>query len=167
MANGQYRADFVVDEQEAFRKIITGMIILSGFETGGERLQAALDSGDREDEHSCFSDNTHRDMIQDVQGIMNVWKGSYTKTNGEAMTGTGIYDVVNAADPDLASRLDAQITQSLSLANALVVPFENEIAPGNAEGNDRVVALIMSLKTQEEILFEVFDLFGLTRPNPE
>jgi putative iron-regulated protein len=68
MENGQYRADFVASENTAdsIRKILTGMIVLSGFETGGERLKAALDSGNRDDEHSCFSDNTHRDMIQDV-----------------------------------------------------------------------------------------------------
>ena len=57
MPAGEYRASFVADEQAAFERF-TGMIILFGFETGGERLQAALDSGDKEDEHSCFSDNT-------------------------------------------------------------------------------------------------------------
>ena len=35
---------------EGLRRILTGMINLSGFETGGERLQAALDSGSQEDE---------------------------------------------------------------------------------------------------------------------
>jgi putative iron-regulated protein len=165
-ATGEYRSSFITDEQVAFGKILTGMIILSGFETGGERLQAALDSGDREDEHSCFSDNTHRDMIQDVQGIMNVWKGSYTRTNGTELNGVGIYDVVKAANSELAGRLDTQITESLRLANALVVPFENEILPGS-DGNARVMALVMSLQNQEAILFEVFDLFGLSVELPE
>ena len=167
MANGQYRADFVADSQDGFRKMITGMIVLSGFETGGERLKAALDSGDREEEHSCFSDNTHRDMVQDVQGIMNVWKGSYTRTNGDVVSGVGVYDVVKEANADLAGRIDAQIQQSLDLANALVVPFENEIATGNTEGNARVAALITSLNELDDVLFEVFDLFGFDRPNPE
>ena len=166
MTNGVYRSTFVADEQEAFRMILTGMIILSGFETGGERLQAALDSGDREDEHSCFSDNTHRDMIQDIQGILNVWRGSYTRTNGEVVAGVGIYDVVAGVDAALAARLDEQINLSLRLANALVIPFENEIAPGS-DGNARVAALITSLKDQEAILFEVFDLFGLSVEIPE
>ncbi|MCA9557925.1 MAG: iron-regulated protein, partial [Myxococcales bacterium] len=44
--------------REALRRVMTGMIVLSGFETGGERLQTALDSASQEDEHSCFSDNT-------------------------------------------------------------------------------------------------------------
>ena len=163
---GEYRSGFVADERVAFEKILTGMIILSGFETGGERLQAALDSGDREDEHSCFSDNTHRDMIQDVQGVLNVWSGSYTRVDNTQLSGVGIYDVVREADTALADRLDAQIKRSLQLANELQTPFENEIAPGT-EGNSRVIDLITSLQAQEDILFDVFDLFGLSVEIPE
>ena len=166
MPAGNYRAGFVADEQAAFEKILTGMIILSGFETGGERLQAALDSGDKEDEHSCFSDNTHVDMIEDVRGIRNVWKGSYTKIDGTTVSGVGIYDVVREADADLAERLNTQIEESLGFANALQVPFENEIAPGS-DGNARVISLITSLQAQEAILFEVFSLFGLSVEIPE
>ena len=156
-----YRTDFEADPEGSFAKVLTGMIILSGFETGGERLQAALDSGDREDEHSCFSDNTHRDMIQDIQGIENVWLGTYG-----TITGTGIYDVVAARDAALADAVSAQITESKALANALEVPFEAEIAPGSP-GNARVQALIDSLRAQEELLQDVFVLFDLTIPQPE
>ncbi|MEZ4236395.1 MAG: imelysin family protein [Myxococcota bacterium] len=125
---------------------------LSGFETGGERLQAAIDSGDREDEHSCFSDNTHRDMIGDVQGILDAWQT--------------IRGVVAEVDADLAGQLDAKIAASLALAEALQPPFEQEIAPGS-EGNARVQALIVSLHEQEQLLFQVFDRFGLTVEIPE
>ena len=34
-------------------------------------------SRDQEDEHSCFSDNTHRDAVTNAQGIQNVWLGTY------------------------------------------------------------------------------------------
>lgn len=163
-----YRADIEgASDSEAMRRILTGMIVLSGFETGGERLQTALDSGDQEDEHSCFSDNTHRDMIQDVQGILNVWKGSYTRLDGTTVSGVGIFDVVDAVDSDLAKSIDDRITTSLNLANALQPPFDQEIAAGNTEGNARVQALIDSLRDQEELLEDVFRLFDLTIPDPE
>ena len=162
-----YRAEFEGDAQAGFEKILTGMIVLSGFETGGERLQASLDSGDQEDEHSCFSDNTHRDMIQDVQGVLNVWEGSYVRTDGTTVEGTGVRDVVAEVDAELADRLDARIRESLSLAQALQTPYDQEIAPGNADGNARVQALVTSLRDQEEILFEVFEAFGLTVEIPE
>src|SRR5688572_30933756 len=73
-----YRAEFeALSEEDALRNILTGMITLSGFETGGERLQAALDTRDQEDEHSCFSDNPHRRLIHDIQGVLNVYTRSY------------------------------------------------------------------------------------------
>lgn len=156
-----YRSGFEADPEGSFAKILAGMIILSGFETGGERLQAALDSGDQEDEHSCFSDNTHRDMIQDIQGVRNVWTGSYG-----AVTGVSVRDVVAEVDADLASALDARIDESLALANALPVPFDSAIAPGS-EGRAAVQALVDSLRDQEGLLFQVFEAFGLTVTIPE
>ena len=157
-----YRTGFEADPEAAFEKILTGMIILSGFETGGERLQAALASGNQEDEHSCFSDNTHVDMQQDVQGIANVWNGTYG-----TISGPGVKAVVEAANADLAARVTDRINTSLQLANALQVPFDQEIKAGNAAGNGRVQALIDSLTAQEQVLFEVFDLFGLSVTIPE
>ena len=163
-----YRSDFEsVETSEALRRILTGMIVLSGFETGGERLQTALDSGDQEDEHSCFSDNTHRDMIQDIQGVLNVWQGRYRRTDGTEISGVGIADVVREANATLADQLDAQIAESLRLANALVPPFDQEIRVGNLEGHGRVQALITALRVQEEQLEEVFRLFELNIPAPE
>lgn len=162
----EYRTSFEADTESAVEKILTGMIILSGFETGGERLQAALDSTNQEEEHSCFSDNTHRDMIQDVQGVSNVWHGTYTRTNGTSVSGPSIRDIVDEVDADLAGRVDAQIAESLSLANALQTPFDQEIAPGS-DGNARVLELVIGLQAQEQLLFEVFDLFGLSVEIPE
>jgi putative iron-regulated protein len=162
---GNYRAEFIAAEpKESLRRILTGMIVLSGFETGGERLQTALETGDQEDEHSCFSDNTHRDMIQDIQGVQNVWTGSYTKLDGSKVTGVGIRDVVASADATLASELTATIAQSAQLANQLMPPFDREIATANGAGRDRVEALITSLRKQETQLQRVFRLFGLTVP---
>jgi putative iron-regulated protein len=160
-----YRTNFEADTEGSFENILTGMIILSGFETGGERLQAALDSGSQEDEHSCFSDNTHRDMIQDIQGVENVWQGSYTRVDGSVVSGTGIVDVVAELDQDLADRVTARIGESLSLANALETPFDLEIAPGSP-GNARVQALVDSLSAQEEVLTEVFLAFELAPDIP-
>ena len=165
---GTYRKDFVeADADESMEKILTGMIVLAGFETGGERLQAALDSGDREDEHSCFSDNTHRDMIQDVQGIANVYNGAYTTQSGVAWKGKGVRAVVEDLDEDLNNTLKAQINEALAAANALQTPFESEIKPGNSEGNSRVQALISKLRATENTLEEVFEKLEYTVPAPE
>ncbi len=163
-----YRKSFEADTPaQGLSNVLTGMIILSGFETGGERLQTALDSGDQEDEHSCFSDNTHRDMIQDIQGVKNVFLGSYKRLDGTTLSGVGIKDVIAARDANLASELEAQINESLKLANDLETPFDQEIAPDNAEGRARVTALIASLRKQEELLQDAFRLFELDIPEAE
>ncbi len=167
--SGPYRTEFVAANPKlGIERILTGMTILSGFETGGERLQVALDSGSQEDEHSCFSDNTHRDMVQDVRGVSNAWHGSYTQLDGTRVDGVGVRDVVAKADAELASEIDAQIAESLSLAEALAPPFDQEIASSNAAGRERVRALVVALRAQESLLQEVFTKLDLSIPaDPE
>ncbi len=160
-----YRAEFLgATDEEGLRRVMTGMIVLAGFETGGERLQAALDSGDQEDEHSCFSDNTHRDMIQDVRGIRNVWTGEYQRLDGTTIEGPGIDEVVRAADAALAGQIDSKLNEAYANAQALEVPFDQSIQPGNDEGRGKVEALILSLRDLESLLQNAFTLFGLTVP---
>lgn len=169
-----YRAAFEAgDWEDALEKMLTGMIILSGFELAGERLQVALDNGDQEDEHSCFSDNTHRDMVQDARGVQNVWLGEYEAVNtADSVSGTGVGDVVTSLDADLAERITAQIAESVALAEALRPtrddpPFDVLISLGNSEGNAKVQALIVSLQAQENLLSSAFAAFGLSVPEPE
>jgi putative iron-regulated protein len=77
-----YRTAFttVTTEAQAKQKlaeILTGMGTLSEGELAGERMQIAFSSGSQEDEHSCFSDNTHRDIWLDAEGISNSYYGEY------------------------------------------------------------------------------------------
>ena len=155
-----YRDELLAAEPaDGLQRILTGMIVLSGFETGGERLRVALDTEDQEDEHSCFSDNTHRDLVQDVRGIQNVYRGRYGDVSG-----TSIKAVIAAADEDLADAIEDQIAESLELAEALEPPFDREILAENEEGQARVQALIDSLVAQEKDLEDAFELFGFEVP---
>jgi len=166
-SSSNYRSEFLsVDAAEALRRMLTGMILLSGNETGGERLQAALDTGEQEDEHSCFSDNTHRDMVQDVQGVVNVWTGTYTPLDGDELDALGVGDVVRAQDKALASDIDDKLDECLALANALEPPFDREIATDNPEGRARVEALIVALNELSELFEDAFVEFGLDVPEP-
>jgi putative iron-regulated protein len=162
-----YRKEFEdAEPNEGVRRILTGMIVLSGFETGGERLQAALDSGSQEDEHSCFSDNTHRDMIQDIRGIENVWTGVYVRTDGSKVNGDAVSAVIDAADPDLADTISEQIDDALSQAEGLETPFDHEISLENEQGRKRVQDLVISLRDIEESLERAFELLELEVPDP-
>ena len=163
-----YRADFeAAAPKEQLSRILTGMIVLSEAETGGERLQPGLDTHDQEEEHSCFSDNTHRDFIQDIQGVLNVYRGTYERVDGSVVEGPSVRDAVAALDADLADELDSKIAEGLALAKALEPPFDREIAEDNADGNARVQALIDSLREQGALLEEVFAAFELPPPSLE
>ena len=136
---------------------ILPFLVLRGRQEG--RREGEGGPGDQEDEHSCFSDNTHRDMVQDIQGVQNVYLGTYG-----SVSGTSIKDVVAEIDADLAARLETEIAASLDAANALQPPFDNEIALDNTEGRERVQTLITNLRTQEATLEEVFRAFELSVP---
>lgn len=166
--SSNYRAEFLaLEPADALGRLMSGMIILSGFETGTERLQAALDARDQEEEHSCFSDNTHRDMVQDINGVRNVWWGRYERTNDSLVQGPGVRDLIAAGNNDVATRLSAQIDVSLEAALALQPPFDQEIAVGNSAGNARVQAVIDALDVQKDQLEEAFRVYGLQRiPDP-
>jgi putative iron-regulated protein len=163
-----YRAELLAaDPDNAFQRIVTGVIVLSGFETGRERLTPALATGEQEDEHSCFSDNTHRDMVQDVRGMQNAFLGRYKKLDGSTVSGPSVHDVIEAADAELAEAIKDQIAESLSLAEDLQAPFDQEIKPDNEQGNARVEALINALADLEGHLEDAFDLFGFEVPAVE
>ena len=72
--NGEGRKSFMAKDDPG-GAILTGIATLAGFELSSERIATALDSGDPEDEHSCFSDQTHNDVKANFNGIKNVYIG--------------------------------------------------------------------------------------------
>ena len=57
--------------EEGLSTIVTGMGSLSYGELAGERMQLGLLLHDPEEEHDCFSDNTHHSHYYDAMGIRN------------------------------------------------------------------------------------------------
>ncbi len=82
------------DEQDGLRTILTGMGSLSYGELAGERMKLGLLLGDPEEEHDCFSDNTHNSHLYDVIGIQNVYHGTYTRIDGSMISGPSLSNLV-------------------------------------------------------------------------
>ena len=140
------------DAKEALGKILTGLATLSGFELASERLGTPLDSGDQEDEHSCFSDNTHNDYIYDVQGINNVYFGEYGSAKWE-----GLNKWVASFDPELNKKIEAQVKKSLNDAKALDHPIDQVLAtPRGSPQRAKMEELLKSL----EVLADLFKQIG-------
>jgi putative iron-regulated protein len=159
-----YRAKFESGGMQSVRKIIVGMGSLSRGELAGERLEVAMNTQDKEDEHSCFSDNTHRDAVTNAMGIQNVWLGSYRRLDGSVLQGPALRELVALKNPALADKVSRQIANSVEAASAIQAPFDREIV-GNASapGRVRVQKTIDSLVQQSKDITEAAAALGITR----
>lgn len=142
-----YASKFLKDDI-ALSKILTALATLSGFELASERMATALDSGDQEDEHSCFSDNTHNDFIANQKGVENVFLGKF----GETKT-TGIYDIIYAKNPVLANNIKGQIEKTKKLIQDIPHPIDNAILSTPKDSNSRkyLERVISELQTQADM----------------
>lgn len=159
-----YRARFEKGGRESVRKMLVGLGSLSRGELAGERLEVALASQDQEDEHSCFSDNTHRDAVTNARGIQNVWLGAYKRADGSTLQGASLRELVAAKDAALAERTTKQIAASVAAAEAIQAPFDREITGAkDAPGRLRVQKTIDSLSMQAKGLVAAAAAIGITQ----
>src|SRR5262245_31637900 len=158
-----YRARFAaMPPDEALASILKGAGILSGAELAGERLTVPYETKEQEDEHSCFSDTTNRDIVFDAIGIQNVYLGRYVRASGERIAGPGFRDLIAGVDPALAAKLERQIEASVAAAKAVPAPFDKSIQGTDAApGRVAVKKLIASLRAQADLIAEAGAALGL------
>ncbi|WP_420413113.1 imelysin family protein [Roseibium sp.] len=156
--------------------ILTGMGSLSYGELAGERMKLGLMLHDPEEEHDCFSDNTHMSHYNDVVGIRNVYFGEYKSPLGNDVKGASLADMVAAKDAALAEEMKTKLDATLAAFETMKAraeggeAYDQMIGEGNAEGNAVVQAAIDALVDQtasiervvkalelEEIAFEGSD----------
>jgi putative iron-regulated protein len=159
-----YRARFERGGTESLRRIIVGLGSLSRGELAGERMEVALNTQDQEDEHSCFSDNTHRDIVANALGIQNVWLGRFVRADASVLQGPSLRDLVATRDAALAERATRQIAASVAAAQAIQPPFDREIIGGkDAPGRLRIQKTIDSLVQQSKDLVDAASALGIKR----
>lgn len=152
-----YRATFVASDPDvAIRTILTAIAILSKGELGGERMDVALDSLDQEDEHSCFSDNTHVDIAMNAKGVENVYLGRYGSYDG-----VGIDELVDAADPAVNEKMKELLSTSLAMIDEIPAPFDQAIATNGSDDWNRVSAAVDALFDQGDHFVVVGETLGL------
>ena len=154
-----YASQFLqLDPDLALEKILTGIATLSGFELAAERMAVPLDSGDQEDEHSCFSDNTHNDFIYNLEGIENVYFGRYADFQG-----VGLKELIENANPDLNSEFLQILDQSKKEIDDIPAPIDREVlsTPINSMGRKKMEVAIVSLQRQSELLKQIGQALSL------
>ena len=152
---GKARKDLLHGSVEAgLSAIITGMGSLSYGELAGERMQLGLLLHDPEEEHDCFSDNTHYSHYFDALGIQNIYLGKYRRIDGTMVTGPSLSDLVAAASAEVDKNLRDQLDATMSAMYTLVKhaeageAYDQMIGPNNDSGNSLVQAAIDTLTAQ-------------------
>ncbi len=141
-------------EAAGIATILTGMGSLSYGELAGERMKLGLMLNDPEEEHDCFSDNTHMSHYNDVVGINNVFQGKYTRVDGSVVEGASLKDLLTKADSAVSTELEGKLNASLGTFTAIktraetIESYDQMIGEGNTDGNAVVQAAIDSLIDQ-------------------
>jgi putative iron-regulated protein len=165
---GAARAEIINGSaKDGIIRMLTGMGSLSYGELAGERMKLGLLLHDPEEEHDCFSDNTHNSHYFDAIGIENVYFGRYKRIDGSVVSGPSLSDLVKAED----AALDAELTAKLKATNGTMSAmktraeggeaYDQMIGEGNAKGNEIVQTVIDALIDQTRSIERVVSALDL------
>lgn len=152
--SGAARAALMADEAAGISAILTGMGSLSYGELAGERMKLGVMLNDPEEEHDCFSDNTHMSHYYDGLGIQNVYLGRYTRTDGSTVSGPSLSDLVAEVAPEVDAQLRTELEASVGALGKIRDAAENGmaydqmLARDNAEGEALIMGAVDALVTQ-------------------
>jgi putative iron-regulated protein len=165
---GLARTAVTADPQAGLLAMLTGMGSLSYGELAGERMKLGLMLNDPEEEHDCFSDNTHNSHYYDGLGIRNVYLGTFARVDGSLIEGPSLSDLVAAVDPGVDAQLKAELAASVAALGAVKaaaeagLAYDQMIAPGNAEGEALVMGAVTALVTQTASIERAVAALGLS-----
>jgi|SaaInl5LU_22_DNA_1037371.scaffolds.fasta_scaffold07350_4 putative iron-regulated protein len=154
-----YQKEFAaLPAKEQLRRILFGVGSLSLGELAGERMKVSLYANSPEDEHDCFSDNTHFTLLHDQIGIANVLQGQ-TGFAAPLTRGISVVELLEQYDADLAQELGNALNNSTEVIAKIAasaeagIAFDQLIAPGNSEGaamiQDAIDALFLQTRAIE------------------
>lgn len=172
-----YRAQLLaLPVEDAVQRMLFGMGSLSLGELAGERMKVALEANSYEDEHDCFSDNTHNSHYYNGKGIQNVYLGQFLRSDGSELNGPSLADLVAIQDAELDARLRNELDASMTALGAIKGAAEQEdqpvffdmmIAPDNAEGAALIDQAIAALVGQTASIEQVAALLGVEALRPD
>lgn len=156
-----------LDAAGVVRVIVTGLGNLAAGELAGARMQVGLELNDPEEEHDCFSDNTHEAHYWDAVGLRNVYMGRYHRVDGSMIEGPSLSELVRAADPELDRKLHDGIDRAIRRVDAIRdaaaggKAYDQLLAPDDPEGGELIGEAIQALVAFSEQLREVGPLLGV------
>ncbi|MBC2768738.1 imelysin family protein [Pusillimonas minor] len=164
---GKAREAVQADAKTGLVAMLTGLGSLSYGELAGERIKLGLILHDSEEEHDCFSDNTHNAHYYNQVGMMNVYLGRYERTEGGAIEGPSVSDLVRTVDPALDEEMRARLQSTQAAMEVMrdrarnIETYDQMIAQGNAEGNAVIQAIVDQLVAQTRTIERVITALDL------
>ena len=157
--NGVARKELVNgDPKIGLISILTGLGSLSYGELAGERMQLGLMLHEPEEEHDCFSDNTHNSHYYDLLGMINVYTGHYVRTSGSTVSGTGINELIKAKNSRLNMEMMSKFHETLFAMTQMKKTaeagkaYDQMLAVGDKDGNQLIQEVVDRLKDQTRII---------------
>ena len=141
-------------DEAGLTAIMTGLGSLSYGELAGERMKLGLMIHDPEEEHDCFSDNTHASHFFDALGIRNVYLGTYRRADRTIVAGASVSDLVRAKSPEVDAEVRAKLDATMDAMNAMYLRalttefYDQMIGEGNEAGNAVVQKVVDALLDQ-------------------
>lgn len=157
---GQGRTDLAhKTTEEGLSVVFTGLGSLSYGELAGERIKLGLILHDPEEEHDCFSDNTHNAHFYNQIGMLALYNGHYTRTDGSIVEGASVADYVRDHAPTQA-KLIAQRMEETRAAMDLMrinaeengIAYDQMIGANNEAGNAIIQNIVDRLVAQARAL---------------
>jgi len=149
------------DADVGIATILTGMGSLSYGELAGERIKLGLMLHDPEEEHDCFSYNTHWSHYYDQMGIRNVYTGRYVRVDGSAVEGPSVSDLAQEAsagpNAELLAKLDATDAAMKKMVETAEggKAYDQMLSFDDAEGNQIVDDVVNALRGQTKAISDV------------
>ena len=172
--DSNYRAELTALEPTAvYQKMLFGMGSLSLGELAGERMKVALEANSYEDEHDCFSDNTHNSHYYDALGIRNVYMGEYRRTSGEIVSGPSLADLIRRQAPAVSAEMLARLEATELAMSALVAEAEKGntydvlIGRDNLEGERIITRIVDALMEETRTIEKVINELALVNVSIE
>ncbi|GAA6163499.1 imelysin family protein [Pelagimonas sp. KU-00592-HH] len=164
---GEARETVLADETAGLTAILTGMGSLSYGEQAGERMRLGLMLNDPEEEHDCFSDNTHNSHYYDGQGIQNVYLGTYTRIDGTVLSGASLSDLVAAKDAALDAEMKGKLDVTMAALGEMKAAadagfaYDQMLAAGSEKGEALIMGGVNGLVDQTKTIERVVSALGL------
>lgn len=164
--NGLYRQALLghgphaIAKKEALKQIFAGMGVFIKSELANERIAVAVLTPSEEDEHSCFSDNTHRDIAMNYQGFKNVLMGTYDGKD----YGVAPIDFIDPQTKKEIFTLMKDIEDKIASVNAVAQVsrhFDYQIHPNDSQAR-KIVKLKNELRKLGDKMVNVAKAYGVS-----